>query len=200
MSRSAERRVAARFVAVAVLGLTGVALVPAGTAAAAGRTVAAVRTITGPVGDVTAPVLDIVRRTQTLDRSVDDQQRGNTTRITLASDVLFAFDQDALTPAATNRLAQTAALIRSRSAATGTVIRIDGYTDAVGEAAYNVGLSTRRAAAVRTALARVLGPGFTFAVAGHGAADPIAANSKPDGADNPAGRALNRRVTVAFTT
>jgi hypothetical protein len=31
-----------------------------------------------------------------------------------------------------------------------------------------------------------------------GSADPVAPNTKPDGADNPAGRALNRRVTIAY--
>ena len=37
-----------------------------------------------------------------------------------------------------------------------------------------------------------------FASAGHGKADPVAPNNNPDGSDNPAGRAKNRRVTIAF--
>ena len=75
---------------------------------------------------------------------------------------------------------------------------IDGYTDSKGSPAYNLRLSRRRAAAVRTALARLVGRGVRFQVAGHGEANPVAANFKRDGSDNPRGRAKNRRVTISF--
>jgi hypothetical protein len=38
----------------------------------------------------------------------------------------------------------------------------------------------------------------TYHAAGLGATNPVAPNTKSDGSDNPAGRALNRRVTIAF--
>jgi outer membrane protein OmpA-like peptidoglycan-associated protein len=34
---------------------------------------------------------------------------------------------------------------------------------------------------------------------GYGAARPVAANQKPNGQDNPAGRQLNRRVEIVVT-
>jgi outer membrane protein OmpA-like peptidoglycan-associated protein len=78
-------------------------------------------------------------------------------------------------------------------------VKIDGYTDAVGNDAYNLDLSNRRAAAVQQALQALVGSSSVqFGSAGHGKADPVAPNANPDGSDNPAGRARNRRVTIAF--
>ena len=71
---------------------------------------------------------------------------------------------------------------------------IDGYTDNVGDAAYNEKLSKERADAVATYLTSkgvVLGDRFT--TKGYGAADPIADNSTEEG------RAQNRRVTIRRT-
>jgi len=71
---------------------------------------------------------------------------------------------------------------------------IDGYTDNVGDAAYNEKLSKERADAVATYLKSkgvVLGDRFT--TKGYGAADPIADNSTEEG------RAQNRRVTIRRT-
>ena len=71
---------------------------------------------------------------------------------------------------------------------------IDGYTDNVGDAAYNEKLSKERADAVANYLKSkgvVLGERFT--TKGFGAADPIAANNTEEG------RAENRRVTIRRT-
>lgn len=71
---------------------------------------------------------------------------------------------------------------------------IDGYTDNVGDAAYNEKLSKERAEAVAEYLKSkgvVLGDRFT--TKGFGAADPIADNSTEEG------RAENRRVTIHRT-
>ena len=48
------------------------------------------------------------------------------------------------------------------------------------------------------ALASRLGGEFTFQVAGYGETQPVAPNNNEDGSDNPAGRALNRRVDIQF--
>jgi OOP family OmpA-OmpF porin len=71
---------------------------------------------------------------------------------------------------------------------------IDGYTDNVGDAAYNKTLSKQRADAVATYLKSkgvVLGERFT--TVGYGADNPVADNSTEEG------RASNRRVTIRRT-
>jgi outer membrane protein OmpA-like peptidoglycan-associated protein len=117
---------------------------------------------------------------------------GGKTAVTINSDVLFDFDKATLTTAADKTLD---GLVPKLKKAKGT-IRVDGYTDSRGAPAYNLRLSKRRAAAVRTYLAGKLG-GTTIRAAGHGEADPIAPNSK-GGKDDPEGRAKNRRVTLRY--
>jgi len=116
--------------------------------------------------------------------------------ITLRSDVLFQFDKSNLTPAARTVLAGVAARIKAR--ATGTVT-VTGYTDSIGTDQVNIPLAQARAASVVAALKpNVAGANVSFQAAGMGSADPVAPNTNPDGSDNPAGRALNRRVTISF--
>ena len=73
---------------------------------------------------------------------------------------------------------------------------IEGHTDAIGSDADNQALSERRAAAVRTALEAELGSGYQYTSVGFGETKPVAPNTKPDGSDDPDGRALNRRVEI----
>ncbi len=71
---------------------------------------------------------------------------------------------------------------------------IDGYTDNVGDPAYNETLSKQRADAVAEHLkAKGVVLGDRFTTKGFGAADPIADNSTEEG------RAANRRVTIRRT-
>jgi OmpA-OmpF porin, OOP family len=68
-------------------------------------------------------------------------------------------------------------------------LAINGYTDSVGEAAHNLDLSKRRAAAVRSVLISQFGVDASRLTAdGFGAAQPIGSN------DTAEGRAANRRV------
>jgi outer membrane protein OmpA-like peptidoglycan-associated protein len=124
------------------------------------------------------------------------QQQGALTTVTLSSDVLFAFNSSTLTATAHQTIDHLAARLRSGGAKS---IFVDGYTDSIGSAAYNLGLSGRRAASVQQALQAALGgPGAPRIITrGHGEADPVAPNTK-DGHDNPAGRAQNRRVVISF--
>ncbi|TDD23996.1 OmpA family protein [Nonomuraea diastatica] len=152
--------------------------------------------ISGKTLDTGGKILDIGERISTLDESVTNETSGRQRTITVAADVLFAFDKATLTGKAESRLAQAAELLKAEAA--GKPVKIDGYTDAKGSDAYNLELSRKRAEAVREALGKLV-PGTDFAVAGHGEADPVAPNALPDGGDNPKGRAKNRRVEIGFT-
>ena len=62
---------------------------------------------------------------------------------------------------------------------------------------YNLALSLRRAESIRNWF--LTSGGITavqFAVEGAGEKKPVAANEKPDGSDDPAGRQKNRRVSI----
>ena len=144
-------------------------------------------------------VLDLVFRVEDLAGKVEDLKVRETkteVRIDLAADVLFDFDKAEIRPAAADSLKKAAAIIREKARGP---VRIDGYTDAKGSDAYNRSLSQRRADAVRKWLVEKEGlKGISFQAAGHGAKDPVAANTKPDGSDDPEGRQKNRRVEIVI--
>ena len=74
---------------------------------------------------------------------------------------------------------------------------IRGYTDSKGADEYNNRLSLRRAEAVRDKLVEFgLEPGRILKTEGMGKKNPVAPNVSSDGSDNPAGRALNRRIEL----
>lgn len=123
-----------------------------------------------------------------------DTESASQATISLHADVLFKFAKASLTPAARSILASAAAQIKTR--ANGPVAVI-GYTDPIGSDSVNIPLSRSRAQSVVAAL-RPLTPGATYNADGKGPADPVAPNTKSDGSDNPAGRALNRRVTISY--
>jgi OmpA-OmpF porin, OOP family len=146
--------------------------------------------------DITAPILDISIPVESLDSSVINSQSSDQVQLILATDVLFAFDQATLSPRAKAAIDETAEVVRAQAKGT---VRIDGHTDSKGDDAYNLELSRRRAQAVQQALAPLLGGvPVRLEVAGHGETQPFAANTNPDGSDNPRGRAKNRRVTITF--
>ena len=122
------------------------------------------------------------------------EEAAGTAVVTLTSDLLFEFGQAALTPAAAAAVPALVAGI-----AQGAAVAVDGYTDSLGGDAINVPLSEQRAQAVAGVLATAR-PDLVLTVAGHGSADPVAANTADDGGDNPAGRALNRRVALTYAT
>jgi outer membrane protein OmpA-like peptidoglycan-associated protein len=184
-------------------GVSGTTVAGETSTTVAGETGATVASggATGGGLDVTPRVVDLVFRTVTIRDGKDTatvSDAPGSTEVDLAADVLFAFDSDKLTPAAQAELQDTAKLIRDKAKGP---VRVEGHTDSVGSQAYNLGLSERRARAVRDALNQLLGDRPTqFSVKGFGASKPIAPNKNPDGSDNPKGRARNRRVTVAIPT
>ena len=150
-----------------------------------------------PVSDVAAPTGGLRADVSALIGDVS----GLNTRVTdmglvidLPADALFDFDKATLTPAAEAELLKAAELIRRSP--TGT-IQVIGHTDAKGDDAYNQRLSEARAQAVSDWLGGQVGVRTrAFQVVGKGETAPIAANARPDGSDDPAGRARNRRVEV----
>src|SRR5690606_15440617 len=67
------------------------------------------------------------------------------------------------------------------------VVLVEGHTDALGSAAYNLRLSRLRANAVKEELSKAV-PGLQIKAVGYGETRPIAPNKTKDGKDNPAGR------------
>lgn len=150
----------------------------------------------GAVLDVPPRIVEIVPRIASMGGELTTSDRGNQVDLVLAADVLFAFDKADLTARGRRTLREAAGVISAQAKGT---IRIYGYTDSIGSTSYNLGLSRRRATAVHQALAGLLaGKGFTYDVQGLGERDPVAPNTLKDGKDNPAGRALNRRVTISY--
>lgn len=111
-------------------------------------------------------------------------------------DVLFRFGSAQLTPQADEKVHDIADILNNK--APNRQIAIEGHTDAIGSEAFNQQLSEQRAQAVASALetdgvnsARITAQGF-------GERYPVAPNTTAAGADNPAGRAQNRRVEVVI--
>lgn len=72
-------------------------------------------------------------------------------------------------------------------------VRVAGYTDSLGNPAYNMDLSERRAHAVASQLVKDGVPAANVSYIGYGAANPIATNKTA------AGRYQNRRVELEIT-
>lgn len=120
---------------------------------------------------------------------------GSLATVALDADVLFEFDRADLTPGAEQTLAQVVTELDDR--AQGSVLVV-GHTDAIGDDAYNLDLSRRRAQTVTDFLAAQVSQSLDFAAEGRGEAEPVADNVAPDGSDDPEGRRRNRRVEVTF--
>ncbi|MBO1012012.1 OmpA family protein [Achromobacter sp. SD115] len=119
------------------------------------------------------------------------RQDKNAVTVAMLGDVLFDFDKTAIRPAAEPTLRDIASLIKASSAGT---VAIEGHTDSKGSASYNKDLSLRRAQAVAQWLASHGVDKARLTVKGLGDTQPIQSNRLANGADNPQGRAQNRRV------
>ena len=133
--------------------------------------------------------------TEELRTQVQAVDTGDGTAVSLPNDILFAFDSSALRPDAIETLARVAELVRREGVAQ---VEIVGHTDAIGSDAYNLELSERRARAVQAWLATDAALNATMLIEGRGEADPVSANTRPDGSDDPEGRQRNRRVELTM--
>jgi OOP family OmpA-OmpF porin len=75
-------------------------------------------------------------------------------------------------------------------------VTVEGHTDSIGSDAYNQRLSERRARAVKQYLVSKGVAADRLETVGKGEKEPVAPNTKPDGKDNPEGRAMNRRAEL----
>lgn len=108
--------------------------------------------------------------------------------------VTFAYDKASLSNDAKVVLGEAVEILQRHSS---LKVEVAGHTDARGADKYNQLLSERRARAVYDYLvergidrSRLIGP------TGFGESRPIVPNQKPDGSDDPDGRAKNRRVEL----
>lgn len=121
-----------------------------------------------------------------------ETERG--TLVALPGDVTFDYDKATIRPDARGALDILAQLIKAQNPPS---VAIEGHTDAKGNDAYNQRLSEARATAVRDYLISVrMVDGTKLATKGFGELKPVAPNQSPEGSDDAAGRAKNRRVEV----
>ena len=114
------------------------------------------------------------------------------TVITLEDGVLFDFGKSDIRPDAAQTLSKLATVLNDAKV---PAAHIYGHTDSVSDEAFNQKLSEDRANAVKNELSKD-GVSATLDATGYGETKPVAPNENPDGSDNPAGRALNRRVEI----
>jgi len=115
---------------------------------------------------------------------VRTNEDGEVDAMVMLSDVLFAFGDASLAPAALDVLAGIGEKLDGVSS-----IEITGHTDAVGDDDFNLGLGQRRADSVRDWLiANTPLTAEVITATSAGESDPVADNGTSEG------RALNRRV------
>ncbi|MCS6789830.1 MAG: OmpA family protein [Bacteroidia bacterium] len=103
--------------------------------------------------------------------------------------IFFDFDKADLRPESEVELQEVLRLLQANPT---WHIQIEGHTDSIGSAAYNLNLSERRAQAVRNYLVQKGISAQRLIARGFGATRPVASNATE------AGRALNRRTEILF--
>lgn len=111
----------------------------------------------------------------------------------ILSGVRFEFDSARLRPESRSVLDQALAVLKEQS---DVYVSIDGHTDAKGGEAYNQRLSYARARSVFDYFRQAGMDTDRLVYRGFGESRPIEPNQLADGSDNPAGRAVNRRVEL----
>lgn len=115
-----------------------------------------------------------------------------TEKVTFAADTFFDFDKATLKPEGRAKLDELAAAVKAEKFQLEVIVAV-GYTDSTGPDAYNLKLSERRAAAVKSYLVSQGIEANRIYTEGKGKADPIATNATREG------RAQNRRVEIEVT-
>jgi outer membrane protein OmpA-like peptidoglycan-associated protein len=134
---------------------------------------------------------------------IDDSEEDTTTPVPVPVDItvdtfllkhiLFGFDSYKVQSGYSEFLNELSILLNNNPS---LVIQIAGYTDAIGNASYNLILSKRRAQSVADYLATNDVAKDQMKVVSYGEDKPVARNNNSDGSDNPKGRKFNRRVEI----
>ncbi len=103
--------------------------------------------------------------------------------------VNFEFDSARLLPSSERILDEAVEILQRHP---NLRVEVQGHTDSVGSAQYNLGLSDRRAASVREYLISQGVNARNLTSRGYGQERPVASN------DTDEGRARNRRVVLSF--
>lgn len=141
----------------------------------------------GGVSGLSGQISDLAGRHEGL--SV--RQDKDAVTVSMLGDVLFDFDKASIRPAAESALQDIARAIQASPAGR---VTIEGHTDSKGKASYNQALSLKRATAVSQWLANHGVDKARLTAKGYGDTRPVQPNVQANGADNPKGRAQNRRV------
>jgi peptidoglycan-associated lipoprotein len=112
-------------------------------------------------------------------------------KIFVLENIYFDFDKYNIRPDAATELDKLVQLLMDNPE---IKIEMGSHTDSVGGNVYNYELSKNRAEATVTYLIQKGIAPDRLTARGYGEEVPVARNSNPDGSDNPAGRAKNRRT------
>jgi outer membrane protein OmpA-like peptidoglycan-associated protein len=169
------------------IGAGGGAVVGAGVGALAGgwQGAAIGAVVGGLAGGAIGNYLD--RQQQELQQVTDARRTETGLLLNLRSSLAFSKDSAVVKPEAAEELARLGDILAKYPE---DRIRIRGFTDATGSAAYDEELSLRRAQAVRDVLQSRGVAARQMLVEGAGASAPVADNGTAEG------RARNRRVEI----
>tara|TARA_R110002033_G_scaffold33014_3_gene70196 strand:- start:379 stop:1065 length:687 start_codon:yes stop_codon:yes gene_type:complete len=126
-------------------------------------------------------------REQTAGTGIDVTREGDNLILNMPSNVTFAVDSSAISPAFQSTLSNVADTLSRYEK---SYVDVLGHTDSTGSDAYNQALSERRAESVANFLANSGVQRARLATRGYGESQPIASNSTEEG------RAANRRVEI----
>ncbi len=117
--------------------------------------------------------------------------QGNKVSLNYKEPIRFGHNSDVVEDASYSDLDATAKILKKYP---DTKVTIKGYSDSLGDPAYNVDLSQRRAQSVADELVKRGVKAENVTAVGYGAANPVASN------DTAAGRRMNRRVELELET
>jgi outer membrane protein OmpA-like peptidoglycan-associated protein len=114
-------------------------------------------------------------------------REGNLLAVTFKGDVTFDTNSAVVRPGLHSEINRVAGVMNQYPK---TLIRVEGHTDSIGSNEYNMGLSNRRATAVKNLLVQRGISATRIEVVGFGETVPVASNNTE------AGRQKNRRVEI----
>ena len=142
----------------------------------------------GAAGAIVGAMMDRQERELRQIQGVDVTRTSpNELNVSVQNQVLFDFDSAGLRPESRDSLRQMASVFQRYP---NTTLKVEGFTDSIGSAAYNKRLSERRAGSVASYLEQIGVRSGRIDPIGFGKTHPRASNATASG------RQLNRRVEI----